>query len=244
MTSMQQNPHGEPPAGDHEAPWTTWLRNGALIVVVLAMIWVVFNVDLPPVDTLQSTIESFGWAGWLFFIGLYALVALTPIPVTIMAVTGGLLFGLAIGSVLSVIGAFLGAWGAYWLARALGKQVVARMLGRYRTHVENQLTSAGFEAVCTLRLMPGLPYWPVNYGSGAFGVRTHVYVPASLVSMIPGQISLVAVGHFIAEPGVMSGVWVLTAWAVVIVLTVLAYRRWRTARRAFGDGPTVQDAAP
>src|SRR5699024_992648 len=157
MTSMQQNPHGEPPAGDHEAPWTTWLRNGALIVVVLAMIWVVFNVDLPPVDTLQSTIESFGWAGWLFFIGLYALVALTPIPVTIMAVTGGLLFGLAIGGVLSVIGAFLGAWGAYWLARALGKQVVARMLGRYRTHVENQLTSAGFEAVCTLRLMPGLP---------------------------------------------------------------------------------------
>lgn len=230
MTSMQENQDGEPAAGDHESPWTTGLRNAALIVVVLAMIWIVFNVDLPPVDELQATIEDFGWAGWFVFIGLYGLVALTPIPVTIMAVTGGLLFGLTIGSVLSVIGAFLGAWGAYWLARALGKRVVTRMLGRYRARVEDQLTSAGFEAVCTLRLMPGVPYWPVNYGSGAFGVRTHVYVPASLLSMVPGQVSLVAVGHFIAEPGVMAGVPVLIAWTVVIVLTVLAYRRWRTAR--------------
>lgn len=206
------------------------LRNAALVLVVVAMIWVVFNVDLPPAEDLQSSIAEAGWAGWLIFTGLYAVVALTPIPVSIMAITGGLLFGLVIGSVLSVAGAFFGAWGAYWLARALGKRTVKRMLGRYRPRVEAQLTSAGFEAVCTLRLLPGVPYWPVNYGSGAFGVRTGVYVPASLLSMVPGQVSLVAVGGFIAEPGVMAGVQVSIAWAVVLTLTVVSYLRWRRAR--------------
>lgn len=196
---------------------------------MLVMGWVVFNVDLPAADQLQASIAEAGWAGWLVFIVLYAVVALTPIPVTIMAVTGGLLFGLAVGSVLSITGAFLGSWGAYWLARGLGKRTVKRLLGRYRSRIEGQLSSAGFEAVTTLRLLPGLPYWPVNYGSGAFGVTTAAYVPASLLAMAPGQVSLVAVGNFIAEPGVIPGIWVLIAWAVVLVLTVVFYLRWRRA---------------
>lgn len=234
MATMQQSLGAEP---EPEPSWVAGLRNAGLVAVVLAMIWVAFNVDLPAVGELQAGIEEFGWAGWLVFTGLYALVALTPIPVTIMAVTAGLLFGVTIGSVLSVIGVFLGAWGAYWLARGLGKPTVKRLLGRYRARVEEQLSSAGFEAVCTLRLMPGIPYWPVNYGSGAFGVRTSVYVPASLISMIPGQVSLVAVGSFIASPTVTTGIPVLIAWAVVLVLTVVSYLRWRRARDTWSVQP-------
>lgn len=238
MSSAEDDAAAEPsqpeqpgqPEGQ-ESPWLTALRNAALVAVVLGMAWLLFNVDLPPVRELQETIEGFGWAAWFVFTGLYALVALTPIPVTIMAVTGGFLFGVVIGSVLAVLGAFFGAWGAYWLARGLSKRTVLRMLGKHRPRMEDHLTSAGFEAVCVLRLMPGVPYWPVNYGAGAFGVRTAVYVPASLLSVIPGQISLVAVGAFIAEPGILTGVQVLVAWGVVVVLTVLAYRLWRSARR-------------
>lgn len=213
-----------------ESPWAAWLRNAALVAMVLIMLWLTFNVELPPLDQLQADIEAHGWAGWLFFIGLYALVALTPIPVTIMAVAGGMLFGPITGSLLSVIGAFLGAWGAYWLARGLGKKTVLKMLGRHRSRVEDHLSHEGFEAVCVLRLMPGVPYWPVNYGAGAFGARTSVYVPASLLTIIPGQVSLVAVGNFIAEPGVVAGAIVLVAWVIVVALTILAYRRWRQVR--------------
>ncbi|WP_022871790.1 TVP38/TMEM64 family protein [Nesterenkonia alba] len=217
-----------------ESPWVAAARNTALVLVVLGMVWLVFNVDLPPAEELQTTIDGFGWAAWFIFVGLYALVATTPIPVTIMAMTGGFLFGTVLGSVLSVAGAFLGCWAAYWLARALGEPTVKRMLGRYRARVEHHLTSAGFEAVCTLRLMPGVPYWPVNYGSGAFGVPHHVYLPATFLSIIPGQISLVALGGFVAEPGVMTGAVVVIAWAVVLTLTLLAYRRWRTAHHNGG----------
>ena len=241
ITGMPLSPQEGDAPTDSEPTWVGGLRNAALVLVVLVMVWLVFNVDLPPADQLQASIAESGWAGWLVFIALYAIVALTPIPVTIMAVTGGLLFGLALGSVLSIIGVFLGSWGAYWLARGLGKRTVKRLLGRYRSRVEGQLSSAGFEAVATLRLLPGLPYWPINYGSGAFGVTTAVYVPASLLAMAPSQISLVAVGNFIAEPGVIPGIWVLTAWSVVLVLTVVFYFRWR---RAWTPKPDDDDEDP
>lgn len=211
--------------------WGSYLRNAVLIASLLLMLWLVFNVKLPSLRELQSWIEGYGWGGWLAFIALYAVVSLTPIPVTIMAVTGGLLFGVTLGSAFSVVGVLLGSWGAYWLARLLGANAVRRLLGKHGTKVENNLAGAGFQAVCTLRLMPGVPYWPVNYGSGAFGVTQRDFLLASVLSVIPGQVSLVALGAFVTDASWFHGVIVVVSWIVVVVMTVWAYRQWRSASR-------------
>lgn len=105
-----------------EPAWLSLLRNAALGGVVLLMIWLVFNVDLPSVDALQQMAADWGLLGILAFIGLYAAVGLTPIPVTVMAAAAGVLYGVALGSIVAVIGVTLGAWGAYWLARLLGSE--------------------------------------------------------------------------------------------------------------------------
>lgn len=194
------------------------------------MLWLFFNVQLPPADQMQARIEGFGWVSWLVFIGLYAVVALTPIPVTIMAVAGGLIFGVVLGSLFSVIGVLIGSWGAYWLARALGTDAVRKVLGKYSEKIQSRLDGAGFEAVCTLRLVPGIPYWPVNYGSGAFGIMQRDFLGASVIAVIPGQVSLVALGAFVADPTIFHGTVVVLSWIVVLVMTVWAYKRWKAAR--------------
>ncbi|MDR5711801.1 TVP38/TMEM64 family protein [Nesterenkonia flava] len=234
MTS-HENSAPQPPASEQER-WVSVLQNVTLGIVVLGLVWITFNVQLPSVRELQSAIDGLGWGGWLAFIALYALVAITPVPVTMMPVTGGFLFGLVGGTVLSVTGVLLGCWIAYWGARGLGKQTMRKLLGRHGPTVEEHVQESGFYAVATLRLMPGLPYWPVNYGSGAFGVKHGPYVLASAVSCLPGQFSLVAVGAFIAEPSVVTGVAVAIGWAAVVVLTVLAYRRWKRAQAASSAG--------
>src|SRR5699024_6484120 len=89
---------------------------------------------------------------------------------------------------------------------------------------------------CTLRLMPGIPYWPVNYGSGALGVSSREFLIATVVSALPGQVSLIAIGAFIADPSALSGAAVVISWVVVIALTLVADRRWR-ATRVFEDAP-------
>lgn len=222
---------GDPSKEGTGISWGSFARNAALIVVLLIMLWLFFNVELPPADQLQQRLESYGWVSWLVFIGLYAVVALTPIPVTIMAVAGGLIFGVVLGSLFSVIGVLIGSWGAYWLARALGTDAVRKVLGKYSEKTEARLDGAGFEAVCTLRLVPGIPYWPVNYGSGAFGITQRDFLGASVIAVIPGQVSLVALGAFVADPTVLNGAVVVLSWIVVLVMTVWAYKRWKAARQ-------------
>lgn len=211
------------------APWGSILRNVALGLVLLTMLWLALNVRLPDLGTLQAGIAGLGMWGLAAFVVLYALVALTPIPVTIMAVTGGLVFGVAVGTVLSMIGVVAGCWGAYWLARGLGRETVMRLLGSHAEMVEDRLEGGGFYAVCTLRLVPGVPYWPVNYGSGALGIGSRDFLIATVLSALPGQLSLVAIGAFIAEPNLMHGSVVAISWIAVLLLTVLTFRRWRAA---------------
>lgn len=227
----QDAPEQDSPRLDSHEHWGSLVRNTGLVITLVVMLWLAFNVRLPSLSGLQATIDAWGWLGPVVFIGLYAVVALTPIPVTVMAVVAGLLFGVAIGSALSVIGVLIGCWGAYWLARVLGRETTLRLLGRHRGSIERNLSDAGFQTVFMLRLLPGFPYWPVNYGSGAFGVTQHAYLSASALAVLPGQVSLVAIGAFVADQSILHGAIVLVSWIAVAVLTVWSYRRWRAARR-------------
>ena len=210
--------------------WPTILRNIALALVVLAGVWAVFNVRLPSVDVLQADIAAAGFWGFAVFVLIYMGVAATPIPVTIMATAGGLIYGLPFGTILSMVGVVGGCWIGYWIARALGRDTVLRLLGSHAETIESKLTDGGFYAVCALRLMPGFPYWPVNYGSGALGIDNRTFLSATVISSLPGQLSLVAVGAFIGEPNVLNGIAVGISWALVIALTIITMRRWKSAR--------------
>lgn len=212
------------------------LRTAALVLVVAAFVWLALTVRLPGVDELRAQLDGFGWWSWLAFTVLYAAVALTPIPVTIMAVTAGVLFGAIEGTVLSVVGALLGSLGAYGIARAVGREVVLRWLGRHAGTVERRLEDTGFLALLALRVAPGLPYWPVNYGAGALAVPLGIFAGSTAVGVIPGQLSLVAMGAFAVRPGVVNGVLLGVGWLAVGGLTLWAVRRWRRAARA-AEGP-------
>lgn len=212
--------------------WPTILRNIALALVLLAGVWAVFNVRLPSIDVIQDDIAAAGFWGFAVFILIYMVVAATPIPVTIMAVAGGLIYGLPFGTLLSMIGVVAGCWGGYWIARALGRDTVMRLLGSHAESIESRLTGGGFYAVCALRLMPGFPYWPVNYGSGALGIDNRTFLTATIVSALPGQLSLVAVGAFIGNPTILNGIAVAISWALVIALTIITVRRWKRTREA------------
>ena len=55
------------PADPSTPAWGTLVRNAALVVVVIALIWVAFHVRLPDLDTLRGRLEAFGfWSGAAF----------------------------------------------------------------------------------------------------------------------------------------------------------------------------------
>lgn len=203
----------------------------SLVIFIGLLIWVSFNVNIPEPEVLQETIQSYGWAGWLVFIGITALIAITPIPVTIPALVAGSLYGVIAGSLFSFTGILIGSWLGYWLARFTGQNLTFKLLGRHGDTVKKYLGNAGFLAMCTARLMPGLPYWPVNYGAGALGVSQHTFLSATFVASIPGQVSLVALGAFAVNQSFFNGIITIAAWITVLVSTFVSYRYWRSTRK-------------
>ena len=169
--------------------------------------------------------------GWLIFISITALIAITPIPVTIPALVAGSLYGVLAGSLFSFTGILLGSWIGYWLARLTGKNLTFKLLGRHGPTVEKYLNNAGFLAMCTARLIPGLPYWPVNYGAGALGISQYVFLSATLIASIPGQVSLVSLGAFAAHQSLFNGIILVTAWMTALTAICISYRYWRNKRK-------------
>lgn len=216
-----------PVEDDDSLPWGTWLRGAAFVVFLLVMGWLAFNVDLPEPEVIRARIEDAGWAGRLVFVGAYALVAVTPIPVTIVSLVGGVVFGVLEGSILSTIGSMLGALIAYGIARMLGSDIVLRFLGSHARTVQRGMGDGGFDAVFTLRVMPGVPYWPINYGAGALGVALRPFVTASTLATIPGQLALVSIGAMLVEPGWVLGTVVVLTCAAQLAIALRSLRRWR-----------------
>lgn len=202
-----------------------------LVVFIGILIWLSFNVHIPKPAVLKEMIQGYGWAGWLIFIGITALIAITPIPVTIPALVAGSLYGVIAGSLFSFTGILLGSWIGYWLARLTGKNLTFKLLGRHGPTVEKYLNNAGFLAMCTARLIPGLPYWPVNYGAGALGISQYVFLSATLVASIPGQVSLVSLGAFAAHQSLFNGIILVTAWMTTLAAIWISYRYWRNKRK-------------
>lgn len=203
---------------------------GSLIVLVglgVSLLWISFYLELPSPAEMRKIILSYGWAGWLVFVGITVAIAITPIPITLPAFVAGSLYGLVEGTLLSFSGVMLGSWVGYWLARLVGQRITLQLLGRHRFIVQKHLSNAGFWAMCTVKLMPGLPYWPVNYGAGALGVRQYTFIYATFLASIPGQVSLVALGAFAVKHSVFHGVVLIIAWTAVLILTGISYRHWR-----------------
>ncbi|SOC41588.1 TVP38/TMEM64 family protein [Salinicoccus kekensis] len=212
-----------------------------LVVIVAVLLWVSFNMNPPPPEEMREIILSYGWAGWLVFLGIITALAVTPIPIAVTAVVAGSLYGVIGGTMLSLTGVVIGSWIGYWLARALGKRLTFRLLGRHASLVEDYLSNAGFWAMCTVRLMPALPYWPVNYGAGALGIGQYTFISATFLASLPGQISLVALGAFVVNPTVFNGAVVVIAWLAVLALTWVSYRYWRSTESDKNDAEATEE---
>lgn len=212
-----------------------------LIMLGASLLWASFNLNLPEPEEMREIILSYGWAGWLVFVGITAAIAITPIPITVPALVAGSLYGVVIGTLLSLSGVMIGSWIGYWLARLLGQRLTFQLLGRHSAIVQNYLHDAGFWAVFAVRVMPGLPYWPVNYGAGALGIGQYVFISATFLASIPGQISLVSLGAFAVNPSVFYGVVLVISWGAVLTLTLVSYRYWSRTRRGTEDAEAIDE---
>lgn len=206
-----------------------WARLVLFVLLLAIAIAVAAVVGLPDPAELRDDIAAAGTAAPVLFVLLYAVATLAPLPKNVLAAGAGLLFGLATGVIVVLLGALLGALAAFGLGRLLGRDAVERITGARVARVDALLRRRGILAVIAVRLIPVLPFTAINYTAGLTAIRTRDYLLGTTLGIIPGTIAYVALGAYGTSPGSWP---FLTAVIVLIILTTLggaaAYRSRRS----------------
>src|SRR5215510_9397272 len=195
---------------------------------------------------LEGHVQSFGTFGPVVVVFAYVLCTVLLVPASIITLGAGTLFGLKTGFVVVVIGANLGAFCSFLLARTFLRDKVARWARENsKFHfLDEAIGRQGFKMVLLTRLSPIFPFILPNYFLGLTAVRTGAYVAANLIGMLPAMFLLVYVGaaarDAIGGPTettanfyqqILKYVGLLATIAVVVMVTRMARRALREAEQ-------------
>jgi uncharacterized membrane protein YdjX (TVP38/TMEM64 family) len=173
-----------------------WVRWAAAGVAVLAALVVAFfllrDAGLPD---LRRTVQDAGIWAPLVFLLLQTTITAAPVPRTVFTVAAGVLFGSISGVVLALSGTALAAATAYGLVRLVGGRFAERHAQRSAvTWVRSRLDHSGLLAMVSLRLIPAVPFAPLNYALALAGAKFPPYVLGTVLGVLPGTVAIVVLG--------------------------------------------------
>ena len=139
------------------------------------------------------------------FILLSTIAIALGFPGNVLAVTGGAMFGLVLGTLLSVFSATLGAIGAFWLARYSLHHWVEPTLGQHRLlkRLNAAIARQPLNFILAVRFTPISPFSLVNFLFGLTPVRLKTYAIGTFLGIIPLTLAYTWLG--MAGKSAMSG---------------------------------------
>ncbi len=162
---------------------------------------------------LGKFFESIGPWGPLIYVAIFIVGGCLFIPGSLLVGLGAAIFGPYQGFVYVWIGAMLGAGASFFLARTLGRELAASLIGDRFKKYDDAIEKNGFSTVFYLRLI-NFPYTPMNFGMGLTQVRFSDYMTATALGMTAG---LFIFTFFI---GTIRDIWVSGNWAKLLSLKV------------------------
>jgi phospholipase D1/2 len=214
-----------------------WLAAMLAVTVALAIVWRLTPLGerLDAADLLASVGTGRGeWLMPLIVSAFYVAASLLAVPITVLVVATGLVFGAWRGFVYALLGAELAALAAYAIGRWLGRRGIRRVSERWVGRVSRRLARQGLLAVVTLRFVPIAPYTVVNLMAGASHIRLRDFALGTLIGIAPGTLLLTVFAGEIAatlsKPGAVR-VAVLVVLGLATALGAWALGRWLLQRR-------------
>jgi uncharacterized membrane protein YdjX (TVP38/TMEM64 family) len=158
------------------------------------------------VPRFAQWVEGLGVWGPIVFILGYAVAAVAFIPGSLLTLAAGAIFGLAKGTVYTLIGATLGASAAFLVARYGARGAIERRIAGNAKFaaIDRAVGREGFKIVALLRLSPVFPFNLLNYALGLTRVSFWQYLAAS-VAMLPGTLLYVYYGKAAGSLAALAG---------------------------------------
>lgn len=150
--------------------------------------WLVGWIDRA---SIEARLRQYGlWRAAFMFTLVYIGLTTIGVPATALTLVGGALFGVALGFALVMIGATVGAIGAFMLARFVARDFLrTRLKGRaWFVGLMANIEREGFWYLLTIRLIPLFPFNGVNFVAGLTSIKQVDYLLATLIGIAPGSL--------------------------------------------------------
>lgn len=165
------------------AYWQGWL--GALNLETL--------VDLH--SRFHHVIEQNRAAALLTYALAYVAVGALCVPGgALLTAAGGFVFGIALATVATVIGATLGATLIFLIARTALADWLATRKAAWFQKLRAGFARDAFNYLLFLRLVPAFPFWFVNIAAAALGLRLRTFVLGTVIGIVPASLAFTSAG--------------------------------------------------
>ncbi len=147
------------------------------------------------VDNITAFIRSTGPWGVGTSIGLMVIHSFVPFPAELVAIANGMIYGVVWGTVITWVGAMLGAYLAFGLSRLLGRPFVERMLNRSNREKMDEWTARnGAGALLFSRFLPVIAFNLINYAAGLTRISWWTFTWATGLGILPVTVLMVIMG--------------------------------------------------
>ncbi|MBP2319888.1 putative membrane protein YdjX (TVP38/TMEM64 family) [Kibdelosporangium banguiense] len=190
----------------------TALALGLLAVLVAAA----FVLPIPGPSDVRTWALSAGAAAPLLMFVMYVVATIAPVPRTVFSLASGLLLGPVVGVLVAMSATALSAVLGFALARWVGRGLMARHLDKAAVKtVDERLADGGWLSVASLRMIPLIPFTPMNYCCGVSSVRLWPFLLGTVVGSVPGTTAAVLIGDTLTGFSNPTGLIISAVCAVI-----------------------------
>ena len=206
-----------------------WLASAILGLLLLC--WLTPLTVLFDQKFLEQQLQQLGNRAIFLFVLVYTLATVVGVPGTVLTVAGGAVFGIVWGTFWSVIGATLGAIGAFWVARYLLRDLAEKWFGRhkYLQQFNEAVRDKPLNFVLAVRFAPICPFNLVNFLFGLTPISSINYTIGTFFGIIPVTLAytwlVVAGGTALQGGDRFPFFFVLTFLTFLYVLLLLVKRK-------------------
>jgi uncharacterized membrane protein YdjX (TVP38/TMEM64 family) len=184
-------------------PQPLWLRLWP-VYIILAGLGLTLSQGWHQYLTLESlsanavALDALVKDNLLLVLGAYVLVyaAATAfmVPGSALTIGGGFLFGLALGTPATVVGATLGASLLFFASKTSIGSVLKDIAGPFLEKMRADFAENPVSYMFALRLIPLFPFAAVNIAPGLLGAKYRDYLVTTFFGIIPGSLAYTWIG--------------------------------------------------
>jgi uncharacterized membrane protein YdjX (TVP38/TMEM64 family) len=176
----------------------------------------------PTAEGLKEYIASFGVGGPFVYMVMFSVIPAG----SVIAIAGGMAFGMYLGTLYTIIGAIIGATVAFYISRLLGMGAVEKLIKSKMLKFEDGIENSGFLIILIMRLIPLIPFNVISFGAGFTRIKYIDYMLATMIGIIPGVLVFTNLGDKaldVKSPEFLLAVGIL---AFMVIVSVLLKRRF------------------